>query len=66
VAVLPAAALQQEQTLNPKAAALLAQDELDAYRSAPKPRQLVVLQLRQLITLAKLDHSKVCCWVHRF
>ncbi|KIZ01825.1 hypothetical protein MNEG_6138 [Monoraphidium neglectum] len=40
------------QRLHKRGAALLTEGQLAYYHSHPKPRQLVVLQLRQLITLA--------------
>ena len=47
------------KALDPKAARLLSDGELAAYHAAPKPRQLVVQQLRQLTTRARLDTGQV-------
>lgn len=47
------------QSLHRQVAELLTEDELKLYHSVPKPRFLVVLQLRQLVELANLDQQKV-------
>ena len=47
------------KALDPKVACLLSNGELAAYHAAPKPRQLVVQQLRQLATRARLDTGQV-------
>lgn len=47
------------KSLHPQVSELLSEDEHKLYQSVPKPRFLVILQLRNLVELAHLDQQKV-------